>query len=129
VYQGEKTGRDLMFRAEYQTLRKLAKSGAIVFSIRTYQMYLEDFKTYPRNEAECLIKAIETTHPDVISYKAMPYWKDASLKYLRENVLYLGRSGTKWKDIALFFCGSIAVLVVALLVGWKYSQLVKAEEI
>ena len=80
MYQGEKTGRDLMFRAEYQTLRKL--------SIRTYQMYLEDFKTYPRNEAECLIKAIETTHPDVISYKAMPCWKDASLKYLRENVYF-----------------------------------------
>ena len=116
VYQGEKTGHDLMFRAEFQTLRKLQKSGAIVFSIRTYQMHLQDFKTYPRNEAEGLIKAIENIHSDFVPYKAMPYWKDASLKYLRENVLGLGR---KWKDIALYIGSGATVLGVALLIAWR----------
>ena len=36
-YSGEATGKSLTFRAEYQTLIKLPKSKAIVFSIRTYQ--------------------------------------------------------------------------------------------
>ena len=125
MYQGEKTGHDLMFRTEYQTLRKIPKSAAIVFSIRTYQVHLEDFRTYPREEAECLIKAIETIHPDFIPYKAMPCWKKASLKYLRENVLGIYTSDTNWKNIALYFSGSITVLGVAMLVAWKYRQLVK----
>jgi hypothetical protein len=30
-YEGEKTGEVLTFRCEYQTLRKLEKSGAIIF--------------------------------------------------------------------------------------------------
>jgi hypothetical protein len=108
-----------MFRAEYQTLRKVPKSTAIVFSIRTYQMHLEDFKTYPREEVECLIKAIETIHPDFIPYKAMPCWKEASLKFLRENVLGVRTSDSKWKNIALLFGGSVTVLGVAMLVAWK----------
>lgn len=125
VYQGDKTGHDLVFRAEYQTLRKLPNSAAIAFSIRTYQMYLDAFKTYPRNEAECLIKAIETVHPDFILYKAMPCWKDASLKYLRINVLGLGSCGTTWKNIALYFGGSITVLSMAILIGSKCRQWLK----
>ena len=36
-HSGEATGKSLTFRAEYQTLIKLPKSKAIVFSIRTYQ--------------------------------------------------------------------------------------------
>lgn len=122
VYQGEKTGRDLTFRAEYQTLRKLEKSAAIVFSIRTYQMYLEDFKTFPRKEAESLIKAIENLHPDFVLYKAMPFWKDAAVKYLRENVLGNETPNGKWKDIALIVGSGVTVLGVAILVAWKYRQ-------
>ena len=37
IFSGEETGRMLVFRAEYQTLTKLPKTKAIVFSIRTYQ--------------------------------------------------------------------------------------------
>jgi len=36
-FHGEKTGMDLTFRAEYQTLMRLHESQAIVFRIRTYQ--------------------------------------------------------------------------------------------
>lgn len=125
MYQGEKTGHDLMFRAEYQTLRKLAKSAAIVFSIRTYQVHLEKFKTYPRREAQRLIKAIETIHPDFIPYKAMPCWKEASLRYLRENVLGLPKPSTNWRNVALIVGSSITVLGMAIIVGWKYRQVVK----
>ena len=104
---------------------KLPKSAAIVFSIRTYQVHLEDFKTYPRKEAESLINAIETIHPDFIPYKAMPCWKEASLRYLRENVLGLRTPDTKWRNITLFVGSGITVVGVALLVAWKYRQMVK----
>ena len=114
-----------MFRAEYQTLRKLTKSAAIAFSIRTYQIHLESFKTYPRREAQRLIKAIETIHPDFIPYKAMPCWKEASLRYLRENVLGLAQPSTSWKNVVLFVGSSITVLGVAILFGWKCRQIVK----
>lgn len=86
-YEGEKTGRVLTFRCEFQTLRKLEKSKAIIFSIRTYQMYLEDFKTFPREDAEILVKVIENIHPDFIEYKGAKFWKEAALKYLKQNVL------------------------------------------
>ncbi|XP_028392227.1 uncharacterized protein LOC114516841 [Dendronephthya gigantea] len=126
LYQGEKTGRDLTFRAEYQTLRKLEKSTAIVFSIRTYQMYLEDFKKFPRRETEILIKAIENLHPDFVLYKAMPFWKDAALKYLKGDVLGSEATYGRWKDIALIVGSGVTVLGVALLVAWKYRRLTTA---
>ena len=86
-YEGTKTGRILTFRCEYQTLRKFPKSKAIIFSIRTYQIYLEDFKTYPREDAEILVKVIENIHPDFVAYKGAMFWKDAALKYLKRDVL------------------------------------------
>ena len=74
-YHGEKTGKDLVFRAEYQTLRKLPATGCIAFSIRTYQRYLSDFQELPRKDSEALI------------YRCAPLWKDAALTYLRHDVL------------------------------------------
>jgi len=86
-YEGEATGRQLTFRAEYQTLRKLPESRAIVFSIRTYQFYLEEFKNFPREDVEDLINAIENIHPEFVAYKSASFWKEASLEYLKKNVL------------------------------------------
>ncbi|XP_032219622.1 uncharacterized protein LOC5518954 isoform X1 [Nematostella vectensis] len=86
-YEGEKTGKVLTFRCEYQTLRKLEKSKAIIFGIRTYQFFLEDFKKFPRNDAEVLVKVIEKIHPDFVEYKGAKFWKDAALKYLKYHVL------------------------------------------
>lgn len=121
-YQGEKTGHDLMFRAEYQTLRKLEKSSAIVFSIRTYQIHLEDFKKFPQNEAECLIKAIENLHPNFIEYKALSSWKEASLKYLRKNVLGLrDLEEKKWYYLGLTV-GSVVILATAVAIVWKLRR-------
>ena len=87
VYQGDRTGRDLIFRVEYQTLRKLPKTQCIVFSIRSYQRYLEDFKQFPANDAEGLIKAIENLDQDEKGYKGAAFWAEAAIKYLRNDVL------------------------------------------
>merc|ERR1712130_105044 len=81
-YDPKTTGRQLTFRVEYQTLRKLPKSKTILFGIRTYQRYLEEFQTYPKTDIKALIKAIETIDSRMSIYKGMEFWKDATLKYL-----------------------------------------------
>lgn len=87
VYKGDDvTGKLLTFRAEYQTLRKLPKSGAIIFSIRTYQRYLEEFKTFPLSDSKGLIKAIETLDQDFYVYKGAEFWKDAAITYLKNII-------------------------------------------
>ncbi|XP_057301858.1 uncharacterized protein LOC130636220 [Hydractinia symbiolongicarpus] len=85
-YEGEKTGKELTFRAEYQTLRKLPKTKCIVFGIRTYQRYLNDFKNFPTRDSEGLIKAIENLNDDFQIYKGAKYWKEAAIKYLKSII-------------------------------------------
>ena len=85
-YEGEATGTKLTFRAEYQTLCKLPRSEAIVFSIRTYQKFLKEFRDFPISDAEGLCRAIETLDPDIHVYKGADFWKDASLQYLRSII-------------------------------------------
>lgn len=82
-FEGEKTGKVLTFRAEYQTLRKLPKTQCIVFSIRTYQRYLDEFKSFPVSDSEGLIKAIENLSDDFVMYKGAEFWKDAAIQYLQ----------------------------------------------
>lgn len=85
-YEGEATGKRLTFRAEYQTLCKLPESQAIVFSIRTYQRFLSEFKMFPISDTKGLIKAIETLDPDFYVYKGAEFWKDAAVKYLKKSI-------------------------------------------
>lgn len=86
VFKGKKTGKELTFRAEYQTLRKLPKTKCIVFSIRTYQRFLEEFENFPTSDVKGLIKAIDTIDSEFTIYKGAEFWKDASLKYLQSIV-------------------------------------------
>ena len=87
VYEGDSTGQVLMFRAEYQTLRKLPKTKCIVFGIRTYQRYLEEFKHFPVADAQALIKAIENLNDDFVMYKGARFWRDAAIKYLQQKCI------------------------------------------
>lgn len=121
LYEGPKTGRVLTFRCEYQTLRKLEQSKAIIFSIRTYQMYLEGFKTLPREDAEILVKVIENIHPDFITYKGARFWKDAALKYLRRDVLGEQETEEKHWIVSSWKTGSalvVGVSVLAIAIAW-----------
>ena len=81
------TGRELTFRAEYQTLRKLPNTKCIVFGIRTYQRYLEEFKKLPVTDSEALITAIENLNDDFTDYKGAHFWKDAAVKYLQQDCI------------------------------------------
>eukprot|EP00111_Clytia_hemisphaerica_P000604 TCONS_00001747-protein len=83
IFEGDETGKVLTFRAEYQTLRKLPKTKCIVFGIRTYQRYLEEFKELPESDAKGLITAIQNLNDDFVMYKGAMFWKDAAIKYLQ----------------------------------------------
>lgn len=83
VFEGEATGRELTFRAEYQTLRKLPKTRCIVFGIRTYQRYLEEFKKFPVSDSKGLITAIENLSDDFVEYKGAKFWQESALQYLQ----------------------------------------------
>jgi len=82
VYNPETTGLQLVLREEYQTLRKLPKSGAILFGIRTYQRYLEEFEKFPKEDVKSLIKSINNLIPEMAGYKSAQFWKDATVQYL-----------------------------------------------
>ena len=82
-FSPDHTGTELTFRAEYQTLYKLPRSQAIVFSIRTYQRYLSDFRHLPTSDVDGLVKAIQTLDPDFYVYKGAEFWQEAALKYLK----------------------------------------------
>lgn len=87
VYEGDATGHVLTFRAEYQTLRKLPKTKCIVFGIRTYQRYLEEFKHLPVTDAQGLIKAVENLNEDFVMYKGARFWRDATIRYLQQDCI------------------------------------------
>lgn len=57
-------------RVELQTLFRLPRSNAIVFSIRCYLMSLRELATYPR-WAKRLYRVQKGMHPDLIEYKGM----------------------------------------------------------
>lgn len=82
-FDGDETGRTIQLRHEYQTLRKLTKTKCIVFSIRTYQRYLEEFESFPVQYSENLIQVIQEMDESTAIYKEAPLWKDATVKYLK----------------------------------------------
>jgi dimethylamine monooxygenase subunit A len=57
-------------RVELQSLFRLPRSNAIMFSIRCYLMNLKDIATFPR-WAKRLHRVQKTMHPDLIEYKGL----------------------------------------------------------
>jgi hypothetical protein len=69
----EEAARSLWLRVERQTLRRLPDSGAIVFTIRTYQQRLVDYLARPGARGDLQI-AIDQLPPAVAHYKGVtPY--------------------------------------------------------
>jgi len=79
----EEIGKTLTLRVEYQTLRRLPKSNAILFGIRTYQRYLNEFERLPKSDSLALKTAIENLNPDMFEYKSAHCWRDSALFYLQ----------------------------------------------
>lgn len=81
----------MRLRSERQTLRRLPRTGAIVFGIRTYLFKIEEL-VRERGVADRLASAIRSWPEDVGVYKGRKMYSDVLLKYLDE---WAARDGVK----------------------------------
>ena len=73
----------LRLRSERQTLRRLPRTGAIVFGIRTYQLKVEELAK-ERGVAARLASAVRSWPEDVAFYKGRKRYQDVLLEFLDE---------------------------------------------
>ena len=62
---------------------RLPKTGAILFTIRTYIRPLSVFESRPML-AQQMVRAVETLPESITKYKIMAGFYDVALQYLRE---------------------------------------------
>lgn len=70
------------YRSERQTLTKLPKTGAMVFTIRTYMLPLSAIKAEGPEVCERLIGQIKGLPADIAEYKRANEWGPAVIQYL-----------------------------------------------
>jgi hypothetical protein len=79
----ENAGVRITLRVERQTLRRLPRTGAVLFTIRTHQRPLEALAARPQ-ELDRLAKAVRGLPEDTARYKSIAPFRDALLAYLTE---------------------------------------------
>lgn len=77
----ENAGAKLWIRSERQTLRKLPKSGDVLFTIRTYVRPLSVLESFPA-VAKGLLRALERIPPQMREYKNQLAIREPLLSYL-----------------------------------------------
>jgi len=77
----ENAGSRLWIRCERQTLRKLPKSGDVLFTIRTYIRPLSILESLPALAIN-LMRALEQIPAETRTYKSQPPFRAALMKYL-----------------------------------------------
>jgi hypothetical protein len=75
---------DLTFRVERQTLRKMERSGAVVFTIRNYTTPLS-VMCEDAGARLALLETLKTVQPDVAAYKGWTPLLEPLLAWLHEN--------------------------------------------
>ncbi|KAG9021529.1 hypothetical protein FRB95_001966 [Tulasnella sp. JGI-2019a] len=98
--RGSPTAGDLFFRTERQTLRRLPRTGAILFTIRTYLDPVTQLANEPGVPGR-MASAVRSWPDDVAQYKGQHRYKDVLLEYLdgmHEQQVQQGRdqSSTKY---------------------------------
>ncbi|KAI9375789.1 hypothetical protein BJX61DRAFT_539520 [Aspergillus egyptiacus] len=78
------TIQDLHFRSERQSLRRLPRSGAILFTVRTYFEPVTAIASEPHVPGR-LAEAIRNWDETVSAYKGRSHWEDILLPYLDEQ--------------------------------------------
>ncbi len=76
-------GERVFYRVERQTLRRLPKSGAVLFGIRVHQHKLAAFTAIPE-QRRALAAAVAGLDPRLVAYKSMTGIKDAVIAYLNQ---------------------------------------------
>ncbi|GAA6019628.1 hypothetical protein JCM10207_006947 [Rhodosporidiobolus poonsookiae] len=75
--------KDLIFRIDHQTFRKLPRSGAVIFAVRPVLRPLHTFADLPLIPA-LLATVHEKAPADLMKYKMAPCYQDRMLPYLKE---------------------------------------------
>lgn len=83
AHKGINVGSRLYTRCERETLMRLPKTDAILFTIRTYVRPLTVFESRPML-AQQMVRALETLPKSITMYKTMAGFYDVALQYLRE---------------------------------------------
>lgn len=74
----------LMFRSERQSLRRLPRSGGILFTIRTYFMPVKQIVDEPYVPRR-LLNGIKAWNPTVAGYKGLEKFSDVLIPYLEQK--------------------------------------------
>jgi hypothetical protein len=82
----------LRLRSERQTLRRLPRTGAIIFGIRTYLFKVEELAR-ERGVAGRLASAVRSWPDDVAVYKGRKMYREILLRYLDERAEIDGITG------------------------------------
>ncbi len=77
----ENAGEALFLRVERQTLRRLPRSGAVLFTIRVH-VYPLSLIVAGRNQARKLAAAVRALPAEIGRYKSLGMFRDALLEYL-----------------------------------------------
>ncbi|AYQ36374.1 DUF3445 domain-containing protein [Runella sp. SP2] len=79
-------GERLYLRVERQTLTRLPRSGYILFGIHTYQNTLAS-EAKDLDRARRMYQVLASAPREVIQYKAIPYFEEALINYLKQNLI------------------------------------------
>ena len=74
---------DILIRRERQTFRRLPRTGAIVFGVKTYLTPLDEL---PMTELDNLAKEMKSWPDYVGAYKGRDVWGAKVLEYYRQRV-------------------------------------------
>ncbi|MCB5186544.1 DUF3445 domain-containing protein [Methylobacillus caricis] len=80
----QNAGEKAHLRVELQTMFRLPRSNAILFSIRCYLISLEELATYPR-WAKRFHRVLKGLHPDLLEYKGIKVYHEAVLAWLSQH--------------------------------------------
>ncbi len=77
----ENVGDKVHLRVELQSLFRLPRSNAIMFSIRCYLISMNELATYPR-WAKRFHRVLRDLHPDLAEYKGLVKFREMTVKWL-----------------------------------------------
>jgi hypothetical protein len=73
---------DMWFRTEWQTLRRIPDTGAILFTIRTYVEKLSDFVSRDYAVVHDIGDIVNKVREDVAQYKSIAPYRERIFEYL-----------------------------------------------
>lgn len=87
---------EILIRRERQTFRRLPRTGAIVFGVKTY---LTTLNQLPMQELENLAKEMQSWPEHVGEYKGRDVWGAKVLEFYRSRVGGAGSEATEKVDV------------------------------